>query len=503
MEGGAPSSLSRKLDTVAETAQADAVRLIEAQLQRGPRHLTLTEASAVTGLSLDATRHAMEGLLTRYVCRLQASENGDLIYDFGASLRRRGAKTAAERRQALLDSLWRLFTVVYKACIAVVLVVYFVVFIVFLIAIVVAISSQQSNDDRGRGSGRAGLHPALIADLFFSIFRWRTITGSIDYQRDAYGYRYRHYEPRPAVLNAKKKNFIAAVYDFVFGPPRVEPDPLGNEKEVAAYLRQNKGLVTAAELSALAGWTFAQAETFLADCVVRYRGETKISEEAVLYGQFDEIIRGVGEVETEPVVYYWDEYEPDYELTGNSAGHNTIIIVMNLVNLLVAFGMLTGAFAGLFEPGLANAFLSFMTSDQFLPRLALGWAPFLFSVVFFLVPGLRWFNLGARRRRQHRQNIRKRFFRVIFARQGRAQTVSEAHAAVNRGASEETLSAAEVETWLKELVLDLPGEMTVSDQADLEFAFPRLTTEFDVIERLRQGRDVDDTLGDILIESDN
>ncbi len=86
-----------------------------------------------------------------------------------------------------------------------------------------------------------------------------------------------------------------------------------------AYLQQHNGIVVTTELSALAGWTLSQAETFLTDCILRYRGESKISNDPVLYGQFDELMRGVGEVEVGEVTYYWDEYEPEYELNGNYA----------------------------------------------------------------------------------------------------------------------------------------------------------------------------------------
>lgn len=96
-----------------ETAQSDAVALIDARLQQGEYHFTLPEAAAMTGLSIDETRRAMEALLNKYVCRLQVSEHGDLIYHFGDMLLRRGEKTAAERRRELLAWLWRIFTVVY------------------------------------------------------------------------------------------------------------------------------------------------------------------------------------------------------------------------------------------------------------------------------------------------------------------------------------------------------------------------------------------------------
>jgi len=489
---------------VGETTQADAVALIEARLQQGELYFTLPEAAAMTGLAIDESRDAMEALLNKYVCRLQVSDNGDLIYHFGDALQRRGEKTAAERRREFLAGLWRIFTVMYKAWIVVTLVVYFIAFLVIVIIALVAASARQSSEDnQRRHSTGMPIHLGSLVDLFFSIFHWRTVTGTIDYQQDAQGYRYRHYEPRPAVTNATKKNFMSAVYDFVFGPPRVELDPLGNEKEVAAYLQQHNGIVVTAELSALAGWTLPQAETFLTDCILRYRGETKISDDPVLYGQFDELMRGVGEVDNVEVTYYWDEYEPAYELNGNSGTQNMIIGVMNGFNLLIAFLLATGDVTALATSGAASDLGAWLAVNSAWVQVVLGWIPLVFSVLFFVIPLVRSLQIHTLQQRRQAQNVRKRLFKAIFARRGQPQSVADVTAAVNHGSGEEALTPSVVDAALKQLALEMPGDMTVSEAAEVQFAFPRLTAELAAVVRLRQNRRGTDALGHIVIESDN
>jgi hypothetical protein len=81
--------------------------------------------------------------------------------------------------------------------------------------------------------------------------------------------------------------------------------------------------------------------------------------------------------------------------------------------------------------------------------------------------------------------------------------VDEVTAAVNRGSGEEALASAEVEAALKELTLDMPGDMDVSEMAEVRFSFPRLTAELAAVDRLRQSHRDDDALGTIVIESDN
>jgi hypothetical protein len=487
---------------MATVEQHDALVLLEQHLQRGQRHFTLTEAAAMTGLAIDEVREALEALLDKYVCRLQVSEYGDLIYHFGDTLRRRGAKTAAERLQEIAAWLWKIFTVVYKAWIAVTLVVYFVIFLVIVIALLIAASARQSDRDR-RSSAGAAINMDRLLHMFFAIFRWRTITGTVDYRRDRRGYRYRHYRPQPGVLNDTKKSFIAAVYDFVFGPPRVRLDPLANEKEIAAYLQQHKGIVVPSELMALAGWDFAQAETFLTDCVIRYHGDARVSDNAVLYGEFDTITRGIGQVEGGEIVHYWDEYEPEYELTGNSNGYNLLIVLMNSFNLLCALLVLSGILANLEALGPGNQLSTFLMSHRWFVTLCLGWLPLLFSVLFFLIPLVRLINMQALRRWRQFHNIRKRLYKAIFARQGQPQTVSEIVDTVNTHASEEPLSRQVVADRMKALSLDLAGDMTVTESAEVQFTFPRITRELHEAQQLRRQRHHGATLGEIIVEEDN
>jgi hypothetical protein len=479
-------------------APQEAVTRIEQQLQQGQRHFTLTDAAAMTGLGIDESREALDALLTKYVCRLQVSENGDLIYHFGDTLRRRGEKTFAEHLAVFASGLWKVFTVVYKAWIAVTLVVYFLLFLALLIVALVAMSSRQSSErERRRGST---VDLGILAHLFANIFRWRTVTGTMDYTRDRHGYRYRHYEPQPGVWNTIRKSFIASVYDFVFGPPRVALDPLANQREVAAYLRQHKGLIVAAELSALAGWTWSQAETFLTECILRYRGAGKVSDNAVLYAEFDELVRSVGTVESGDIVYYWDEYEPEYELTGNSATHNLIISLLNSFNLLFSGLVIGGSFAWLWDAR-EPAALAFLTAYGPFLQLLLGWIPLVFSSLFFLIPLVRLVRLQALQRWQHQQNIRKRLFKAIFAAEGQPQTLPEVHAAVNAAAAEEALDTPVIETALQELALELDGEMEVTEAAALRFSFPRLRRELLEVQQLRTQRRVDGALGDIIADS--
>ena len=471
---------------------------LEKYLRNKQQRFTLNEAAVATGLSVDETRSALDELIRKYIARIQVTENGDLIYDFGKPLRRWGEKTAAEKWQSFLDWCWKVFKVVFKAWITVTLVAYFVIFVVILLVLLFANSSDKSGK-------RGSVNLSGLSHIFFAIFRWNTATGTTLYRTDNRGYRYREYQPIQSTLKRNKKSFIAAVYDFVFGPPRVEPDPLNNQKEAAAFLNKEKGVVVMAELEALAGWTNQQAEQFFTECLVRFEGEAKVNENGVVYGEFDNIIRGIGKADENQIVYYWDEYEPEYELNGNSKTQNMWIFLMNGFNLLFSSLVVSGKLAGL--AGLASQGDASMLAGSLIGailsgKLLLGWIPLIFSIVFFLVPLLRYFQIQKARQKRHHHNIRKRFYKIIFQTRAQPQTLEAVHYAINENASEETLSKEITKTMLEELVLNLKGETTVSEDGKVLYHFPRTALELSEVQKIREKRKPPDTLGEIIMDSE-
>lgn len=476
-----------------------AFAVLERRLRNGQRRFTLNEAAAATGLPVDEVRDSLDVMMAKYLCRVQVTENGDLILDFGESLRRRGEKSFSERMNEFLEWLWKIFKVIYKTWITVTLVVYFVIFLVIMIALLVAGGSQKGK------SRKSPLRLDAVLRIFYAIFRWQTATGTTVFRTDGRGYRYREYQPRPSILKPGRKNFIAAVYDFVFGPARVEVDPLHNPREVAAFLKENRGILLTADLQTLAGWNAAEADVFFTDCLVRFRGDVKVSENGVVYGQFDEITRGVGQGQDGKIEHYWDEYEPEYELTGNSPAYNLAIAGMNGFNLVFSFSALNGLLGRAFSAGEYSE-IGYLVDGVVHANPAatalLGWIPFIFSALFFLIPFVRWFGIQRARRRRYRNNVRKRFFKAIFNSRGEPRTAGEVLRSVNAGAVEEPVSPAAAEKMLGELALDLQGETVVREDGALAYAFPRIRRELEEAPRLRARRTAIKELGDVIMDSE-
>lgn len=470
--------------------------VLEKYANKNTKQFTLEDAVSVTGMPVIETQEAIKNMMEKYDCKLKVTENGDLIYDFG-TLQRRHQKPWSEYFFDAMAMLWKGFQYFYKAMTSLFLIIYFVVFLVLLIGAAIA-----SEDGDGVGD-----LIAVLLRVFISIFEWNTINSYNDryYQTDSHGYPYQHYKEKSKILGKKKKSkdprdekgFVASIYDFIFGPPRVELDPLTNNQEVATFLRQQKGLVVTSEIQALAGWKREEAENFMTECLAMFDGKGDVSDNGTLYGDFSQLIRSKNRTGEEPVVWYWDEYEPDYELTGNSAGRNAAIIGMNIFNLLFSMAMVFGGWLG--PDGLDLGFLG---------SLFLGYFPLVYSTLFFIIPMFRWIRQIPQKRKQHEINIRKRLMRIVF--QTYDQTKSHIHeiplkkleevANTNRG-SEEKLSAATIDRIMKDTLADLGGEAYLNENAEVIYKFDLIAQELNDIDKLRANKKDNSQLGDIVFEA--
>ena len=392
-------------------ALLDGLETLEKRLLTQDRVFTVGDAAAITGYRTDQAKQLLDRLIVKYDCKLKVTENGDLIYDFGTRPHKRGARTWAEWYRGVQKWCWKAFMLLFRIWISLTLVVYFAIFVLILIAIIIAAtasnkSSDSSSSDDSDG-GMLGGFFRIFADIFISAFRWNTHIGSTHYETDANGYPYRSYDASPSPIGRKSKSFVASVYDYVFGPQRVEANPLANQLEAATHIRLRKGIIVVPEIIALAGWKAGEAENFLSDLVVRYQGEAKISEESVLYGDFTEFARQKTAEGTGIIKWYWEEYEPEYKLTGNSFWRNVWITFLCGFNLIFALVFV----AIQLNPNQSS--FNFTPEDAWV-FVVLGWIPFVFSVIFFTLPIMRWMTLPALRKKRKIANIRKRVMRTIY-----------------------------------------------------------------------------------------
>jgi deoxyribodipyrimidine photolyase-like uncharacterized protein len=131
----------------------------------------------------------------------------------------------------------------------------------------------------------------------------------------------------------------------------------------------------------------------------------------------------------------------------------------------------------------------------------LGGIPWVFSLLFFAVPILRYFWLIPKRRRRHQNNIRKRLMKVIYHNYQAPIALTHLLEAVNaQNKQEERLSQAIVQRMMQQLVSDLGGDIRLDEQGQQVYYFERLRDELDEAKKLRQARGNNRSLGQVIVE---
>ncbi|MFT5357064.1 MAG: hypothetical protein ACI9KE_004294 [Polyangiales bacterium] len=420
------------------------------------------DVAAGTGLDVGSTKAALHVLMRSHRCTLQVHEDGTLVYDFGGELVSLSRKSLRERVAGIGRWLWKGFSFLYKASLAVLLVAYAVVFVVLLIAAAIAASTAAKDE----GPAEGAFH--LVGAIFRGIFEFVTYTPLIYGETDRFGYPHGHYEPKAPVLFKKQdhnKGFVASVYDFVLGPKRVEPGPMAQRQEVAAFVRKNRGVLTVRDVQALSGLSRGDAEAFFARFVAEQDGVAEITENGALYATFEELLRSESTEYDAPIELYWDEYEAPVELTGNTGTKNALIALLAGFNL-------------------AGAFTVMSMATQFGELgMWLGAVPAVLFTLFFALPVLRAPVVWWKNRLQHANNIRKRLFRAVFGARDEQLTSADVVERANENAfTEEKLRVADIEELLGETMHDIGGELDVSERGETITDFTRLRIEEQVVE---------------------
>ena len=420
-------------------SESEARRVLLEALKGQGGQLTKADAVAKSGLPVPVAEDALGGLLKEFRSHVAATESGELIYQFDPSFARRDAVSLREKLAKAGDALWRGFTFLFKISIVTTLVVYFVAFVVMLIAVLFA---RRSSDDRDGGGDMDFTWP------LFWMWGWGPSYDSGPYRR-----------PR---RRRPDKPLYKKVFEFVFGPAKPPVDPLADEKEVLAHIRQKNGRIAAVDLVMLMGWDFARAEEEATRLLVNYGGEPEVTDDGVVVYAFKDIRKTAEEGEQpEPIVRRaWERLESRPPLTGNRTGTNVAIGLFNGFNLLAPLWIVPAFEAGLSAPIPGQEFL---LHDY----------PLAFSSLLFVVPLGRWLVERAREPGRRRRNARRRLLQAVLAKQGQAASAEEL-------ASE----PAEAEA-LSESLVALGGDVVTDDSGQIRYDFPRIREELEGIEKAR------------------
>jgi hypothetical protein len=457
---------TRVEDPAATRVLFDALRQ-RARGQTALVKLTPADAVALTGMPSAQAEPALKSLVKTYRSHLAVTEEGELVYEFDPSLERRDKVPLRERLAAAGQVAWRGFQFLFKIWIVVTLVVYVVAFIAMMISLMFAKSSDDRDDRRG-GGGMPWIWFWLMPDL-----------APPGYHRDRYG--------RPLQKSNKpKKRFYQSVFDFVFGPKTAPVDPRESDKRLLAYLRDHKGRVTAAELTALTGISLAAAEEELTRLMVEYDGEVEVAADGTLLYVFEGVLPSATSAGTW-WTYAWDKADPVPPLTGNTGGTDAVIAGFSGFNLLASFTI-------------GPAFLQriHLTGDP-LATFFVTLFPLIFSAIFFAVPAARWAVRQRALSKRERRQLRRELLREIWAQPAEPRDPADLAGRASQR-SGQTLESARA--MLDELVRDLDGDVTTDEKGAMRYVFPRLAEEQRAVAAARAAAP-DKQLGAVVFSSED
>jgi hypothetical protein len=258
-----------------------------------------------------------------------------------------------------------------------------------------------------------------------------------------------------------QKPLYKKVFEFVFGPPKPAVDPLAEEKEILAYIRQKNGRIAAVDLVELMGWDFTRAEEEATRLLVNYGGEPEVTDDGVVVYAFKDIRKTALPGQSEPTVRRaWERLESKPLLTGNQPGTNVAISIFNGFNLLAPFWIV---------PAFEARFHELFAGQQFL----LHDYPLLFSSMLFAVPVGRWLVDKIRDRGRKKRNARKRLLQRVLVRRGQA-------------APQEALAPdAELAQALDKELVALGGDIETDSNGKMLYAFPRVKEELAAMDKAR------------------
>jgi len=449
-------------------ANEKVVNDLERLIKKSKGKISPADASATTGYPLEQVKDALSRLIELYEARVTMdNETGQIQFIFKYPFFRRGKKTIKEILQNVLEVLWKGFQIVYKASIGIILIFYTVIFILILIAIIFAGRSSDRDSKIDIGSILGGLFRGILDAYTFSL-----ITRDISYRYDDYDYRYKTYQPE----KNRGKGFVKSVFSFVFGPERPKYDPLEDAKESIAFIRQNNGRITAGHIVALTGLSFEEAEARLAEYAVKFNGELEITEEGYVVAEFTDLMnKASDEFKGGKIVFYEDEVEPPYELTGNSSGRNFAIAGMNLFNLFMSFILINSFNETIYaHENMSTSELIMYNLQEFgWIVIVLGYFPFIFSILFFAIPSFRYFYVKKKEKERQINILRKKLLGTFVRHSGRKIRYDELIYLAKIDKKNEALA----KTLLEKLVVELKGEINIDSDGMPIYSFDRLSKE--------------------------
>jgi hypothetical protein len=359
----------------------EAYRTIVDTFRRERKGITVADMVAKTALNLETVRELVSVAADEFNGRLEVTESGEILYSFphGFTSRYRGFRAGLRRTaQKFKTVLLAAASWFFKVWIMVMLVGYFLLFILLALAsLVLSVAVSSSNSRSRRGSGRSG--GLFIGPGFFDLI--------IRFWFYSELFSPRRRSPR----QSGGKPLYRAIFSFVFGDGDPNAGWAARENQaLIAYIRANRGVISLPEFMALTGLPPDRAENEITARCVEFGGFPEVTEAGTLVYRFDQLLLGTtqnNKVSAAP-------FKELKRFSANLPAMNRWFVIINGVNLgfgaYFLFQTLAASRASYLFNFVYVLFSQVMGNPLPLIGLALGAVPLAFSLLFWLIPALRF-----------------------------------------------------------------------------------------------------------------
>ena len=445
--------------------------VLQKAIKKPQEALTIADASTLSGLSFHDTERGLYKLVSEYRGELIPTEKGELLFRFPT-----GFKKPWEKQEAL-DLVFKkikkvclgVAKFVVRAWITVVMVAYVAIFAAILIAL--SFANKSDRDDRGGGS----LGSLLMFDVLFRVIL------------DSLFWTFHPFSPFYVGNRVPRRRdsgmpFYEKVNRFFFGPEEIPVDPLENKKKILEEIRLRQGRIALLDVLRVTGMTREQADPFLASLMLEYQGEVKVSEFGGITYSFPELRKTTQTHSGASGEPSWLQKKVLAPFTGNPAGSNWLIAGLNGFNCFMSVVAIQNGWTLQKLGFILNGVAPNMIPTDLGTPLLLGWIPFWFSTVLFVLPLVRWFMRPRQQKQVNRENGRRGVLLSVLNRLTR-QGIPEL--ALQKAWEKNAGTEASAQELAREVV-KLGGELDLNEETgETRYRFRSLELEVQALEKER------------------
>ncbi len=457
------------------TEDASRLRILDAIKELAKAPFTVQDVVARTGLPPYEVESGLAKVVRDYTSDIDVDEHGNLVYRFPEGLAAREDIVKADASRRRKAAFKKGLIAFFKAWTVAMVIVYFVIYVVLLIAFIAAISSKRdSNSSSSRRSspwgGGGGWFMTWGSPWGYGGYgSWSSRRDQRRWNRDVEDklrkgqdpYRMDKTEP------PKKPSLAERTWFHLFGTDGIKRNPLEQEKELLTYIRAKRGFITNADIIALLGVTYDEADTIGTRLVATYEGEMDLTDDAIAIYRFPNLmLTGAPEVAEQPAQlgYLWQVRQKEQILRDNPA---KVVPILNVVNIIL--GILTAT--------VIMPYFGWTGAGAYIGLVVL---PLLFSFTFLFLGIRRKARDMARAKDYQRDSMRIAIFQLLFNRRTAVRIPGDERNIAGVGLG--SWNSNELKAVLPGIAEDLRGEL---NDAGTELRAPRLMAELAAVTKAR------------------